>query len=64
MKIYKRKKLIERLILIGPMEERKQWISWCYDNGYRTVRVGPKILARRKYSTTKFRIIAEKEIKK
>ena len=64
MKIYKRKKIIERLILIVTTAEAKKWINWCYDNAYKIVHTGPKAVARYRYDTTKVKIIAEKEIKK
>jgi len=63
MRIYKRKQTIERITLIGPMAEAKKWINWCYDNGYGITRSGPKNISLGRVSTTKFKIVAEKEIR-
>ena len=64
MSIYKKKIVIERLVLIGPMKDRNKWLDWCYDNGYAVIRSGPKPLSLGYVSHAKFKIVAEKEIKK
>lgn len=63
MRIYKRRKIIERIILIGLTVERGKWIDWCYKKGYSIVWSGPKPLRLGYVSETKFKIIAEKEVK-
>jgi len=62
MGIYKSKKIIERIVLIGPRKEAKKWIHWCYENGYTITRSGPKPIALYRVDTKKFKIVAEKEI--
>ena len=64
MRIHKRKQTFERITLIGPMAEAKKWINWCYDNEYGIIRSGPKSLRPGYVSKAKFKIVAEREVKK
>lgn len=62
MKVYKKKQTIERITLIGLNSKRKEQIDWCRDNGYTITHIGPKRISCYKCDTTKFHIVAEKEI--
>ena len=65
MRIYR--KQIERIIIMIPMkdkEEIKKASDYCTDNGYKFVRSGPKPKGKYDYDFTKYRIVAEKEIKR
>ena len=42
------------------MNEAKKWIDWCYNNGYRCHRSGPKPVSFMRYDMKKFKIVAEK----
>jgi len=64
MRIYKRRQTFEKITLIGPITEAGKWCDWCYENGYRITQSGPKPLRLGYVSSTKFKIVAEKEIKK
>ncbi len=55
-------KVIRRITITSPMSESKKAIDYVYRNGYRTVMAGPMPIARYRYDTTRYRIIAEKRI--
>lgn len=62
MKSYKEVKLIERVILVGPMNDVKKWIDWSYENDYTIIRGGPKHLSGVRYDSTRFELKLEKEL--
>ena len=56
-------KTIRRVRITAPMSEREKVFDWCYKNGYRTIRTGPRVI-RGKYMVdfTNLLVVAEKEI--
>lgn len=57
---------VERITLVGPMEESKNASSWLYENSYHTIRSGP-YTDREMYPKAnigRFLIIAEREVEK
>lgn len=61
MRIYRKK--IERITIIGPKDEIRKAADYISDNGYRFVWGGPKLIGRWKKDFTKFRFVAEREIR-
>ena len=61
-RIHKRTQLFERINLYGPMEDSHKWMGWCYDQGYRIIRCGPKVTSWPKTDMSRFHFIAEKEM--
>ena len=62
VRIRKTKKLIERVRVTGPIGKMKTAIKKLYVDGYHVTRSGPKQLSLLSVDTTKFVVIAEKEI--
>ncbi|GAG41236.1 unnamed protein product, partial [marine sediment metagenome] len=56
-------KIIERIEVICPMEERGKAIHWMYENGYDSTVTGPMPTGNRKYDMKMFQSIALKDIK-
>lgn len=54
--------LIERVVLRGPMDDRRQAFKFCEDGGYRVARSGPRRVGTMKLDTSRYHIIAEREI--
>ena len=59
--MWKKKTLIERVRIGGPMTEYDRALMWCWEHGYTTTRTGAKPLAYH-YNTSRFLIVAEKEV--
>ena len=59
--MWKKKVLIERVRIGGPMEEYDEALIWCREHGYVTTRTGAKAV-RYRYDTSRFLIVAEKEV--
>jgi hypothetical protein len=57
-------KLIKRIIVTGSMEHSSEALNYCYRNNYRTTWSGPMPIAKYRYDTKRFRIIAEKEVER
>lgn len=55
-------KTIRRITLTGPIGGVKEALSYAYRNGYSTVVSGPMPIARFRYDTTRYRIVAEKRV--
>lgn len=59
-------KKIRRVIITGKNDDdEKEWeraFAFCRDNGYRVVRSGPKQVTYTRYDTSRFKIIAEKDV--
>ncbi len=63
MRIYR--KHIERIVIIGDNQDSKEAHDYCYDNGFRVTRSGPKLKRGiRMIDGDKFKIVAEREVKK
>lgn len=56
-------KLLRRITITGKMEEVQLALDFCLRNGYRTSISGPMPIARFKVDPSRFRIIADQEIK-
>lgn len=58
------RKYFERVVIIGPNFERKAALNHLLDRGFSVMRSGPKPVGFRRLDMDKFKIVAEKEIKK
>ena len=59
--MWKKKTLIERVRIGGPMREYDKALKWCIEHGYTTQSTGAKAL-QYCYDTTRFLIVAEREV--
>lgn len=60
MNIYK--KQIEQITIIGKRpEEMAEAFDICHNENYRVIQSGPKPIARYKFSSTLFRIVAQRK---
>ena len=59
--MWKKKVLIKRMRIGGPMEEYDKALIWCWEHGYVTTMAGAKAV-RYRYDTSRFLIVAEKEV--
>jgi len=55
------KKVIERITIIGSMEEKSKILDYVYDNGYRITRSGPKRISLTRVDLGKYKLVAERE---
>lgn len=63
MSVYKRKQTIERITVIDDTEKKSEWLDKFFEEGYRLVHIGGKWISRMRRSTTRIKIVVEKEIK-
>lgn len=59
MRVYK--KVIERITIIGSMEEKSEILDYAYDNGYKVIRSGPIRVSLTQVDPNKYKIVAERE---
>lgn len=56
-------KKVRRVVITGPMGEYMEATRWINKNGYRIMESGSKEKANMDFDFSKFRFVAEKEIK-
>lgn len=62
MNIHRKK--IERIVITGSREDSKKAFDYCFKRGYDIKRSGPKRINAVQIDTTRFKIVAEREIMK
>ena len=58
-----RKDIIQRVTITGKREEFAYASDWCYNRSYDMVVSGPMPIAKMRYDTTRFRIVAERVVR-
>jgi len=57
-----RYRTLRRVYIKAPVADRDKVVDWCFKNGYRIIRSGPKRIDATQVDTSKYFVIAEKVI--
>lgn len=56
------RKRFERIRLLGPSEEKNKMLEYCYSRGFCVVHGGPKRISAMRIDSTRYVVVAEREI--
>ena len=58
------RKTIKRIVITGGMDESREAFRYCERNGYEVIKFGPRRVDKYHVDTTRFRMVAEREVPK